>query len=279
MQHYKHYHSIQNKYNLSVTKLKSCSFLIEEVAKRMVERLNYIKSIPQNIIDLGSGLNIDSDFLHSIFPKATIYQIDFAINMLKHNKLKLNFFTGLFYKNNSKICANVVKLPIRNVSIDLAWANMLNNYIHQNDLSIYFLEIKRVLKSSGYFLMTMLGANTLEQLREVGLNTFNFPDMHVIGDLLIKADFYDIVTDVEYIKLEYDDPMQLLSDIRLIGCGAVLSSNYLGKAQYINLENKLNALKQNDKISLTLELITLHGWSNNNIINTNNIIPIRNLGR
>ncbi len=225
----------------------------------MIERLNYIKINPQTIVDIGSGLNIDAIHLKNKYPKANIYKIDIAIEMLKQHAKQISFFNKLFKKQADMICANATNLPISSQSTDLVWSNITLQYIP--NIEEYFKEIRRILKINGTFLITSLGVDSLKQLREIGLSTYNFPDMHVIGDILVKLGFSNPVTDVEYITLEYTSPEQLITDIRTIGCGAVLNNKtYLTKEQYNSIHNKLLNLTQNGTIPLTLELFYAHAW-------------------
>ncbi len=225
----------------------------------MSERLDYIKIQPQTILDIGSGLNIDANYLQQRFPRANLYKLDIAINVIKEYKSKLNFIKKIFYNNSQNICANAISLPIQSQTMDLVWSNLTLPYI--TDLESYFKEIRRVLKVNGCFLVTGIGVDSLKQLRTIGLNTYNFPDMHIIGDILVKLGFKNPVTDLEYITLEYTSAQQLLSDIRIIGCGAATNKySFITKERIKKIMNNFEQLSQNGKIPLTIELFYAHAW-------------------
>ena len=253
------YKLIQKKHNQMVTQIKSIGFIYHEIAKRMIDRLDYIKLTPHNILDIGSGLNIDAKNLDDKYQKANIFKLDIAINMLKqHNKQK-GFLGNFLRKNAEYVCANAIELPIKSQSMDLVWSNLVLPYI--NNIEGYFKEIRRVLKLNACFLVTGLGVDSLQQLREVGLATYNFPDMHIIGDILVKLGFSNPVTDLEYINLEYTDIAQLITDIRIIGCGGILSRAIpLTKIEYLNIAQNFAKLTKNGKIPLTIELYYAHAW-------------------
>jgi len=254
-----HPNLIQQKLNAKANNLRQVDFIYQEIAKRMTERLNYIKLTPHQILDIGSGLNLDADLLKQKYPKSSLYKVDFAINLLKKSKSTSRVMDRLFKLNSELICADALNLPILSQSMDLVWSDLVLPYI--TDLNGYFKEIRRVLKLGGSFLVTGLGVDSLWQLREVGLNTYNFPDMHIIGDILVRLGFSNPVTDIEYITLEYDNFRQLLADIRLIGCGALSQKNsYLTKSDYIHLEQSFAKLIQKDKLPLTLEIFYAHAW-------------------
>ncbi len=254
------YHHIKEHINKNSHKISSLSFIFEEIAKRMSERLDYIKINPLTILDIGSGLNIDTASLHHKFPKATIYNLDISLKMLRQNQTTKNWYKKLFSKTQFiKICANALELPLQTHSIDMIWSNLMLPYISEPE--IYFKEVRRILKLNGVFLVTGFGVDSLKELRLMGLRTFNFPDMHIIGDMLVKLGFSNPVTDTDYLTIEYDSPEQLLNDIRLVGCGSALSINKnLTKREYNELLNNLTQKASNSKTPLTLEIFYAHAW-------------------
>jgi malonyl-CoA O-methyltransferase len=250
---------IRHKLNANTEGMLQLDFIFHEIAKRMLERLEYIKLVPQAILDIGSGLGIDAQLLQLKYPKSRIYKVDFSINALKRYNQPTGWINRLITKNRQLVCASAVQLPIASQSINLAWSNLTLPYIEH--LDSYFKEIRRVLTLGGAFLITGLAVDSLEQLREVGLTTYNFPDMHVIGDILVQLGFTNPVTDIEYLTLEYDDFRQLLADIRLIGCGAAASRrSTLTKTEYNALEHKFAKLTKKGKLPLTLEVFYAHAW-------------------
>ncbi|MCC2625906.1 MAG: hypothetical protein K0R14_1779 [Burkholderiales bacterium] len=246
---------LQNMNRLA-PKVQQLDFIIKEISTRMLDRLDYIKINPKQVLDIGYGLGIDREGLRTRFPKAGIYGLDIAANMLKHYApTKKITWLGKSYKN--LICADALHLPIAAQSMDFVWSNLTLPYI--TDIRQYFAEINRVLKLGATFLVSGLGVDSLEQIRELGFATYNFPDMHLIGDILVELGFSNPVTDLEYIKLEYDNLDDLLSDIRIIGCGAQLR-HYLSKAGYKNLQANFDKISNNGKFPLTLEVFYAHAW-------------------
>ncbi|MBP9742625.1 MAG: methyltransferase domain-containing protein [Burkholderiales bacterium] len=259
-------HLIQQRHNINAHKLKELDFIYREVATRMISRLDYIKFIPSTILDIGSGLGIDSKLLHQRFPQALLIQLDLALNMLKHNSSKPGLFNKILGNYIPPICANTLNLPIKSQSIDMVWSNLCLPYI--DNLELYFKEINRVLQIGGYFLVTGLSVDSLLQLREVGLQTFNFPDMHIIGDILVKLGFTHSVTDIEYINLEYDNFEQLLNDVRIIGCGSAISSKLnFSRQDYHKLKERFAKITHEGKTPLTLEIYYAHAWKEQTSLN------------
>lgn len=250
---------IQNKLNTNVSLAKRLDFIYNEIANRMAERLDYIKLIPNNVLDLGSGLGIDSSKLRNRYAKASIYQLDFAINMLKQQQDKSGLLSKIFYKNKDLVCANSNHLPFQSQSMDIVWSNLMLPFL--DDYENTFKEINRVLKLGGFFLISGFGVDSLLELRELGLRTFNFPDMHIIGDKLVKQGFSNPVTDLEYITIEYTDFDSLIKDIKVIGAGGAIDiKSTLNYDRYLALKDNFNAKTKNGKFGLTLEIFYAHAW-------------------
>jgi len=248
--------NVLHKMNSIAPKVQQLDFIIKEIGARMMDRLDYIKVNPEHVLDIGSGLGIDRQGLHKRYPKAGIYGVDIALNILKNYAPKKSFvWLGKSHKN--LICADALSLPIASQSMDLVWSNLTLPYIM--DVRQYFTEINRVLKLGATFLVSGLGVDSLEQLRELGLATYNFPDMHLIGDTLVELGFSNPVTDLEYITLEYNTLDELLSDIRIIGCGSVLWHR-LSRADYESLQLNFDRISGNGKFPLTLEVFYAHAW-------------------
>lgn len=257
--HKNNYTLLKNNFNNQANKLHQLDFIYKEIANRMLSRLDYIKIEPNMILDLGSGLDIDSKLLQNKFQKSKLIRLDLAINMLKLHNTRNSLFSKIFHKNQSYVCANAIDLPLASQQFDLIWSNLLMPYI--DNLEQLLKEMHRVLRINGALLMSGLAVDSLKQLRDLGLSTYNFPDMHIIGDLLVKFEFTNPVIDVEYITLEYDNLEQLLKDIRIIGCGGNnINKAKLTRHEYLSIQQKFAQITQNQTIPLTLEIFYAHAW-------------------
>ena len=225
----------------------------------MHERLDYIKLSPTHVLDLASGIGVDSNLLSQRYPKALVYKLDIAVEMLKIYHKPTGFIRNILYKNKDLICANAISLPIKYQSIDLVWSNLGLVYI--DDIEAFFKEVRRVLVLGGTFLISGLAVDSLIQLREMGLSTYNFPDMHIIGDILVKLGFSNPVTDIEYITVEYHTLNELLYDMRIIGAGTANTLvQPITKTKYKELQHAFNLQTKNGKFPLTLEVFCAHAW-------------------
>jgi malonyl-CoA O-methyltransferase len=214
--------------------------LYHEVASRMLEKIELIKVSPQIILNLGSGLGIDSKLITKKYPKATVYQVDIAHHILKHQQPD-NFLQKIFYCNKDLITANAYQLPFANNSFDMVWSNLLLPYI--SDINSFFKEVKRVLKPHGILLISGFGVDSLAELRTYKLNTANFPDLHVIGDLLYQLKFQEPVTDVDFIIYKQQNLAKILQLSKLLGASRLFDNyQYLSKQVYSQLIENLSNL-------------------------------------
>lgn len=262
---------IQHKLNRNYRKLADLNFIYTEVSKRMLERLEYMLLKPKNILDIGSGLAVDSLALAQKYPSSRVIELDLVINLLRSRLIPSNLFAKLIKPKakNILLCANALNLPLSNSCIDLVWSNLTLPYI--DDIPSFFKEIRRVLTIGGAFLVSGFGVDTFKELRQLGLSTYNFPDMHLVGDILVQLGFNDPVTDVEVITLQYTNLHQLLEDIRSCGCGALAykTQPFFGKKAYAKLQQRFDELVVNGIFNLTLEVYYAHSWKDKLPLGTN----------
>jgi len=118
-------------------------------------------------------------------------------------------------------------IPFADKSLDLVISNLNLHWV--NDLPSTFSQIKNCLKDDGLFLATMLGDNTLKELRnsfalaeqevEGGISPHTSPFARVadIGNLLTAAKFNLTTVDTEIITINYADPFTLMRDLKGMG--------------------------------------------------------------
>jgi len=171
----------------------------EEVAKRLIARLDYMKLQPKRMLDLGGTVSYCNKLLSARYPDADVMGLDI-----------------------SEVYAGDDPWPIQSGSIDLIIANLL--FPWRQDLSQIFSEVKRLLSRQGTFLFTTLGPDTHKELRASWTGQVDrqeqipaFCDLHDIGDALLQADFADPVMDMEIIRLRYRKLQTLIDDLRASG--------------------------------------------------------------
>jgi len=191
--------------------------LAQEVGSRLLERVDFIHRVPDTVLDLGCATGRLSQALSKKFPPAGIIALDWAFDMLlKTGK------GGAFPRGLLKLCADMHSLPLAGCSIDLLFSNLALSW--SRDLPVLFRELRRVMRPGSMLAFSCFGPDTLNELKQAWRAVDDFPhvheqpDMHDIGDELMKAGFREPVMDAERLTLEYPDVLSMMRDIK--GSGA-----------------------------------------------------------
>ncbi len=265
-------HSIAHRRNI-----RRVDFFLREIERRMLERLSFTKLAPATVLDVGCGHGAGVVALQQRFPEALVLGVDLAMSMLMPSPAESptasGFVAGLkrrlgLHQGDSStkslfqsMQADSGCLPIKDHSIDLLWSNLLFHWLPDAQPSVD--EWFRVIRPEGLLSFTSLGVDTLKELRALGLPLMAFPDMHDIGDLLLKAGFAEPVMDQQKLVLTYEDELSLIEEVSSFG-GHVQRQRFSGLRTDRELKktrNALNSLRGADgKISLTMEVIYGHTW-------------------
>ena len=241
-------------------------WLHEEVASRMLDRLQWIKLQPQAWAHWGAvrgGLKAHSQ-LALKYSKATCFV---AESNEKRNLKAIDEITTPWWKpagwrqNTPRF-----ELPPPG-SVDMLWANMA---LHEAaDPQGLMAQWHQMLKTNGFLMFSCLGPDTAIELRDVYKN-MNWPpagheltDMHDWGDMLVQAGFAEPVMDMERITLTYETPERLLRELAELGRNfhPLRFSALRGREWRRQLEEGLSRhlVKGNDgRLSLTYEIIYGH---------------------
>jgi len=211
---------ISNNFGQSASTYDQSAVLQQTVGLSLIERLKWLNITPQNILDLGSGTGYLSQQLKLVYPTATIIQFDIAAAMLSFTKKNQSF------ENTHFVCGDAEKLPFPESCFDLIISNFAFHWFlePQNVL----VQIHRALTSSGIWLFSTLGPDTLKELKAAFATIDNAPhvnhflDMHDIGDLLTAEHFQNPVIDMEMLTLTYSSITGLHRDLKSTGGYTVL---------------------------------------------------------
>lgn len=241
-------------FNRSAKTFHEAQMLEHEIGHRLLERLDLIKTHPKNILDIGAG---DGELTHLLFqrhPQAKIVGMDIA---------KQRLFKAKKTPPTAYLCADVETLPLQDHSMDLIFSNLTLHWC--SDLFSAFQHIRRILRPNGLFLFSMLGIDTLKEIRESwqlvddGVHVYDFPDMHHVGDGLLQAGFQDPVMDMEHITLEHPNLSSLLSDLKKSGStnlSPYRAQGLLSRERYEQFVNTLEQRYQSGKtLPVTFEII------------------------
>lgn len=245
----------------------AAAVLQKEVRARMLERLDYIRLAPRNILDAGAGTGHAARALAERYQGSHVVALDIALGMLRLTAAAEPWWRRFATRRQSALCADIESLPLKPASMDLVWSNLAIQWC--NDLDRAFVEMARVLRPEGLLMFSTFGPDTLKELREASMadpehvHVSRFIDMHDIGDALVRAGFSAPVMDVEHFVLTYDDVLAVMRDLKAIGAhNAALGRRrgLEGKGFLRRLTERYERFRDNGKLPATFEVVYGHAW-------------------
>lgn len=233
--------------------------LARETGRRLAERLDWVNIAPARVADIGCATGDGIRELQRRYPQALPLALDFALPMLSAVRARTPAWQRLRRRTPRLVNADVRALPVAAGSLDLIWSNLLLHWF--DDPRPVFAELLRSLDVGGLLTFTMLGPDTLGELRELGAGSLRrFLDMHDVGDMLLAAGFADPVMDREIIRFSYARPRQLLADQRQLG----VRDDLLGSMPWRQWRQVLRAWQRHPDaaggLPASFEVIFGHAW-------------------
>ena len=261
------------------------SFLWDAVFERMLERMQWVRQKPQSILVLGDSRLGDAWRLAQSYPDATVLEHCVAHCGLEPSTRRRRFggrgqqdrsgrpaFGSLWGRIGSFLGAprrpNVLRvrgsaLPfgVRDSVVDLLW---LNGMLHWwGDCSQHLRELRRIAKPGALLSFSLLGVDSFKELRPIAPGLMAFPDMHDLGDALVRAGWAEPVVDMDRVDLSWRQASTMLEDLRALG-GNCLEGRFRalrGRDWQAALLRSLESLRDSDGlIRVQVELILGHAW-------------------
>lgn len=252
--------------------------LSREVARRMDERLDYIRLAPRRLLDLGCGRGADLPRLAARYPEATVFAADLSPRMLaqagaRASAARATGLAGRLLRRLSgsakappHFVADARALPVKSGSLELVWSNLMLPAV--DDPLPVFAEIHRTLSVGGLLMFSTLGPDTLHELRAAlparrGERVHRFIDMHDLGDALVRAGFADPVMDMEMLTLTYSSLDELLADLRASGAANAASKRprgLSGRQEWAAARAAYETRRSADRLPASFEIIQGHAW-------------------
>ena len=237
-------------------------FLHEEVAVRLIDRLDLVNRNFTTVLDFGTR---DGELARVLAGRPRCETVIAA-----EPSLKL-----LMAAPPPRICADPELIPFRDASFDLVASCLALHWCA--DLPGALIQLRRALRPDGLLLAAMLGGSTLVELRtalfeaelaeEGGVSPRVSPTVE-LGDaagLLQRAGFAMPVADSETITVTYPDMLTLMRDLRGMGETNALAARRrflnratLARAAAIYAERFAAG---NGRITATFEVLFLAGWA------------------
>jgi malonyl-CoA O-methyltransferase len=233
------------------------------VGRRMAERLDYVRLTPACVADVGCATGDGIREMQRRYPKALPLAIDFALPMLEIARSRGTWLERMRGREVRAINADVHDLPLAPNRLGLVWSNLMLHWLPDPLPAIS--ELHRVLEVGGLLSFSMLGPDTLKELRHaaeaLGLASpvRRFHDMHDIGDMLVAAGFADPVMDMEMLSLTYASPRGLLRDQRLLGVRDGIFGR-LGWRDWRRLLREYASRRVDGRLPASFEIVYGHAW-------------------
>jgi malonyl-CoA O-methyltransferase len=244
-------------------------WLHEEVARRMQERLDWIKQQPQSWLhwEPGRGGLQAQALLTRRYPDAVCYSLQSipgqaqpAIEKIaNHWWQPARWFGG---------AGREQALPA--AGVQMLWANML---LHMAaDPQALIARWHQALAVDGFLMFSCLGPDTLRELRALYRTlgwpapSHEFTDMHDWGDMLVQAGFAEPVMDMERIVLTFETPQRLLQELRELGRNlqparfAGLRGRAWREQLHATLARELADSEQGGRLTLSFEVVYGHAF-------------------
>ncbi len=173
-----------------------------------------------------------------------------------------------------KLVADEEALPFAPASFDLVVSAGSLHWV--NDLPGCLLQIRQILKPDGFFIATLIGGNSLHELRSCLLQAeadvidgarqrvSPMIDVRDAGTLLQRAGFAMPVAEVDHLVVRYESPLSLLRDLRAMGesnalfGAAALRRDVLLRTCHLYVERHGDS---DGRVPASFGLITLAGWA------------------
>ena len=235
----------------------------EEVQKRLVERLAYMRHQPRSIIDVGCGTGRALRELQKAYPRARVFAVDIAQQMLLCARPRFRLLS-----KQRLVLADMEQLPFCEGAFDLVFSSLALPWC--NDLKATLAEFARVSAPGTLLLFSSFGPGTLRELAvswqqiDDRPHVHRFVDMHDVGDAMMAAGFEQPVVDAEVIRMEYREFNQLLDDLRNTGASNVDVGRRRGLMTATELDRLEQAYREqgyeNDRFVASYEIVYGHAW-------------------
>lgn len=202
----------------AATKSRDFNFLFAETADRLVDRLDDTTRSFPTALDLGCHSAEIGRILGGRGGIETLFQADISNGYAR---------AALAANDAPTLVADEEFLPFANGKLDLILSNLSLHWV--NDLPGALLQARKALKPDGFFLASLLGGETLRELREclmaaeaeeeggVSPRISPFVDVKDAGALLQRSGFALPVVDADDIIIDYPDALKLMRDLSGMG--------------------------------------------------------------
>jgi malonyl-CoA O-methyltransferase len=222
-----HLRDIRRRFDRAASRFHDADFVHAQTRDGILARLDPLLLDARSILDLGSATGATGRMLRQRFRRAQVVALDLSHEMLVEARRKKAWLS-----RSSMVQADAARLPFADGAFDLVVANQLLPWAP--DPQPIFVEVARVLKEGGVFAFATLGPDSLREIERAWASVDNaahvnrFPDMHDIGDGLVRAGLSDPVLDIDRLAVSYSSPDRLFADLTAAGARNTLADRARG---------------------------------------------------
>ena len=262
---------IRASFDRASASYEAAAVLQARVADELLSRLVPFNFTPGVVLDLGAGTGRMTGELKRSYRRSLVVALDLAPGMLREARRHQAFF-----RRFERVCADAVRLPIADASVDLVVSSLMLQWCDPPDPA--FAEIRRILKPEGFFAFSTFGPDTLRELRsawaeadedtpQAAARAYNhvnhFTDMHDVGDALVRAGLSEPVLDVDRMQVTYADSIALMRDLKAIGAHNVTAGRprgLVGRARLKRMQLAYEAFRRDGRLPATYEVVYGVAW-------------------
>jgi len=261
---------VRRSFEQAAATYDAAAVLQNEVCRRMLARLDYIKVDPAAILDAGSGTGNAAAGLLARHPRARVIALDLALEMARRARARRRWWRRILERGGTRlaaVCGDMEHLPFAAGAAGMIWSNLALQWV--NDPRRAFAEMHRVLVPGGLLMFSSFGPDTLKELRAAWqgvdghTHVLRFIDMHDLGDMLVAAGYADPVMDMEHVTLTYADTRGLMRDLKAMGAhNMTLGRRHAlgGRALLAQVAQNYEGLRRDGKLPATFEIVYGHAW-------------------
>ena len=253
---------VRASFDRAAERYEEAALLQHEIGDRLLARLDLLKLAPTRVLDVGCGSGYCTRALAQRYRRATVIGVDLAPAMARAARARRRWFSRTAF-----VVGDAERLPMASGTVDMLFSNLMLQWC---DPERAFAEFVRVLRPGGALMFTSFGPDTLRELREAWrqaderIHVHDFPDMHDVGDALVRAGFADPVMDVERLTTTYEEVGGVLRDLKQIGAhnAAIARTHGLtGKSRFARFRGAYETMRRDGRIPATYEVVYGHAWA------------------
>jgi malonyl-CoA O-methyltransferase len=253
---------IRRNFDRAAAGFAAADFVHSVTRDGLFDRLEAMDIDARFVLDLGCATGKALPRLEKRFRQARVLGIDQSAAMLREAQRARRWFS-----RSSLLQGDARMLPVADHSVDVVFANLLLPWF--DDPAQLAAEVCRALCKDGLFIFSSLGPDSFSELAAAWAgvdersHVHRFPDMHDVGDALVRAGLRDPVLDVDRLRVTYATPAALFRDLTAAGARNCLQQRrpgLTGRAAFAALTQNLMAGSDSAGACFELELVYGHCW-------------------